>query len=81
MGAEGLAVVAAVVVFAGGAVGFILQRQLPAHFTTGGPRDMIGAVSGVLTSLLALVLSLLVAMAQRSRRSPPSFSSSISVRG
>ena len=36
-------------VFAGGAIGLILQRLLPDPFTTGGPRDMIGAVVGLLT--------------------------------
>lgn len=60
MSAEKLAVLVALVVFAGGAGGLILQRNLPDHFTTGGPRDMIGAVSGLLTLLLALVLGLLI---------------------
>ena len=60
MSAEKLAVLIALVVFAGGATGLILQRNLPEHFTTGGPRDMIGAVSGLLTLLLALVLGLLI---------------------
>ncbi|MFY9969517.1 MAG: hypothetical protein WBQ45_15730 [Roseiarcus sp.] len=60
MSAEKLAVLVALVVFAGGAGGLILQRNLPEHFTTGGPRDMIGAVSGLLTLLLALVLGLLI---------------------
>ncbi len=46
--------------FAGGAVGLILQRVLPEKFTTGGPRDMIGAVVGLLTLLSALVLGLLI---------------------
>ena len=46
--------------FAGGSVGLILQRVLPETFTTGGPRDMIGAVVGLLTLLSALVLGLLI---------------------
>src|SRR5271155_3872837 len=50
----------ALAVFAGGAVGLILQRLLPDEFTTGGPRDMIGAVVGLLTLLSALVLGLLI---------------------
>ncbi len=57
------AIVAAIVfavVFAGGAIGVQLQRALPEAYTTGGPRDMIGAVSGLLTLLLALVLGLLI---------------------
>ena len=54
------AVLAASAVFAGGAVGLILQHYLPDKFTTGGPRDMIGAVVGLLTLLSALVLGLLI---------------------
>ena len=50
----------AIAVFAGGSVGLILQRVLPEQFTTGGPRDMIGAVVGLLTLLSALVLGLLI---------------------
>ena len=46
--------------FAGGSVELILQRLLPERFTTGGPRDMIGAVVGLLTLLSALVLGLLI---------------------
>jgi Protein of unknown function (DUF4239) len=60
MGDEALAAIVAVAVFAGGTIGLILQRSLPDRFTTGGPRDMIGAVSGLLTLLLALVLGLLI---------------------
>ena len=50
----------AVAVFAAGAVGLFLQHLLPEKFTTGGPRDMIGAVVGLLTLLSALVLGLLI---------------------
>ena len=38
----------------------VLQHILPEKFTTGGPRDMIGAVVGLLTLLSALVLGLLI---------------------
>jgi hypothetical protein len=48
------------VVFAGGALGLILQGRIPEVCTTGGPRDMIGAVAGLLTLLSALVLGLLI---------------------
>jgi hypothetical protein len=57
---EKFACVIALVVFAGGAAGLILQRLLPDEFTTGGPRDMIGAVVGLLSLLSALVLGLLI---------------------
>jgi hypothetical protein len=46
--------------FAGGVIGLVLQRSLPERFTTGGPRDMIGAVVGLLTLLSALVTGLLI---------------------
>src|SRR5271165_88034 len=60
MSPEKFALWVAVAVFAGGSVGLILQRALPERFTTGGPRDMIGAVVGLLTLLSALVLGLLI---------------------
>jgi hypothetical protein len=60
MSPEKFAFVVGLVVFAGGAIGLILQRVLPETFTTGGPRDMIGAVVGLLTLLSALVMGLLI---------------------
>ena len=47
-------------VFAGGTIGLQLQRVLREGYTSGGPRDMIGAVVGLVTLLLALVLGLLI---------------------
>jgi len=49
-----------VIVFAGGAIGLELQRALPEGYTTGGAKDMTGAVVGLVTLLLALVLGLLI---------------------
>jgi len=49
-----------VTVFFGGLIGLQLQRILPEACTTGGPRDMVGAVTGLVTLLLALVLGLLI---------------------
>jgi hypothetical protein len=49
-----------VVVFAGGAIGIQLQSALPEGYTTGGPRDTVFAVTGLVTLLLALVLGLLI---------------------
>jgi len=60
MSPEKFAMSVALAVFAGGAVGLLLQHALPEKFTTGGPRDMIGAVVGLLTLLSALVLGLLI---------------------
>jgi len=61
MGApETFACLVALAVFAGGVAGLVLQRLLPDSFTTGGPRDMVGAVVGLLSLLSALVLGLLI---------------------
>jgi hypothetical protein len=60
MSPEKFAFEVAIAVFAGGSLGLILQHFLPDRFTTGGPRDMIGAVVGLLTLLSALVLGLLI---------------------
>jgi hypothetical protein len=48
------------VVFMGGVVGLQLQSALPEGYSTGGARDMVGAVTGLVTLLLALVLGLLI---------------------
>ena len=60
MSPERFAFLVGLVVFAGGAVGLVLQRVLPDESTTGGPRDMIGAVVGLLTLLSALTMGLLI---------------------
>jgi hypothetical protein len=60
MGSLILAAIVFAVVFIGGAVGLELQRALPESYTTGGPRDLTGAVVGLMTLLLALVLGLLI---------------------
>ena len=60
MSPETIAFAITVAVFAGGSIGLILERLLPDKYTTGGPRDMIGAVVGLLTLLSALVLGLLI---------------------
>jgi len=60
MSSETIAVAIAAAIFAGGILGLVLQRVLPEKYTTGGSRDMIGAVVGLLTLLSALVLGLLV---------------------
>ena len=54
------AIAVAVAMFAAGLLGLLLQRVLPEHHTTGGSRDMIGAVAGLLTLLCALVAGLLI---------------------
>ena len=60
MSPESFAVAVGLAVFGGGVIGLILQRLLPDTFTTGGPRDMIGAVVGLLTLLSALTMGLLI---------------------
>jgi hypothetical protein len=60
MSPEKFALAVAIAVFAGGVIGLLLQRILHESFTTGGPRDMIGAVVGLLTLLSALTMGLLI---------------------
>jgi hypothetical protein len=60
MSPELFAFVIGVAVFAGGAIGLLLQRLLHERHTTGPARDMIGAVVGLVTLLSALVLGLLI---------------------
>jgi hypothetical protein len=50
----------AVAMFAAGLLGLFLQRVLPEQHTTGGSRDMIAAIAGLLTLLCALVAGLLI---------------------
>ena len=57
---EKFAIVVAMVLFASGAIGFVLQRLLPEKYTTDASREMIQAVVGLLTLLSALVLGLLI---------------------
>ena len=49
MSPERFAIAVAATVFAGGAIGLLLQRILPERYTTGATCDMIGAVVGLLT--------------------------------
>ena len=60
MSSEKFAFGVAVAVFAGGSVGLDSAAHPAREFTTGGPRDMIGAVVGLLTLLSALVLGLVI---------------------
>jgi hypothetical protein len=60
MSNEAFALTIGFVVFAFGAIGLLLQRILPERFTTGAPKDLLGAMAGLLTLLSALVLGLLI---------------------
>jgi len=60
MSPEMFAIAVGAVVFASGSLGLILQRILPETFTTGGARDMIGAVDGLLLLLSFLTMGLLI---------------------
>jgi hypothetical protein len=57
---EKFAFAVGVAVFAAGSLDLILHRVLPEKHVTGGGKDMIGAVVGLLTLLSALVLGLLI---------------------
>ena len=60
MNSEKFAFAAGVAVLAGGSLGLILHRVLPEKHVTGGGKDMVGAIVGLLTLLSALVLGLLI---------------------
>lgn len=60
MNPEKLALVVGIAVFVGGSLGLVLHRIVPEKHLTGGSKDMIGAVAGLLTLLSALVLGLLI---------------------
>jgi len=60
MNPEKFAFAVGAAVFVGGSLGLILHRVLPDKHITGGGKDMIGAVVGLLTLLSALVLGLLI---------------------
>ena len=51
-----IAVAVAILTFGSGLVGLYLQKRLPQTHLSGGSKDMILAVIGLLTLLLALVL-------------------------
>ena len=60
MNPEKFALVVGIAVFVGGSLGLVLHRIVPEKHLTGGSKDMIGAVVGLLTLLSALVLGLLI---------------------
>ncbi len=60
MSSDRFTLAVAVAMFAAGLLGLVLHRVLPEHHTTGGSRDMIGAIVGLLTLLCALVTGLLI---------------------
>ena len=60
MSSDRVALIITPVIFGGGVVGLGLQRALPETHTTGPARDMIGAGTGLLTLLCALVTGLLI---------------------
>ena len=57
---EQLSAIIGIAVFLGGTLGLVLQWVLPESLLSGGPKDMIGAVVGLLTLLCALVMGLLI---------------------
>src|SRR5271163_4966825 len=60
MRSDKFAFLVAVALFVAGLLGLVVQRVLPEHHTTGGSRDLIGAIVGLLTLLCALVTGLLI---------------------
>jgi hypothetical protein len=60
MSPEKLTSAVCIAVFVGGSLGLVLHRIVPEKHLTGGSKDMIGSVAGLLTLLFALVLGLLI---------------------
>jgi hypothetical protein len=58
-----ISVTVGLLAFAMGLVGLYLKRHLPERHMSMGSRDMIGAIMGLLSLLLALVLGILVGSA------------------
>ena len=63
MAAIWVAILVTALTFAGGLAGLFLQRLLPDEHSAEKSRDMIGAVMGLVTLLLALVLGTIVGSA------------------
>ena len=63
MSAISIAIVIVILTFAGGLAGLYLQKMLPDQHSVEKSRDMIGAVMGLVTLLLALVLGTIVGSA------------------
>src|SRR5271166_6803758 len=63
MEAVWVAIIVTVLTFAGGVIGLYLQTRLPDEHSVEKSRDMIGAVMGLVTLLLALVLGTIVGSA------------------
>ena len=63
MTAVWVAIVVTIITFVGGVLGLYLQKQLPDEHSVEKSRDMIGAVMGLVTLLLALVLGTIVGSA------------------
>jgi hypothetical protein len=58
-----VAIIVTIITFLGGVLGLYLQRLLPDQHSADKARDMIGAVMGLVTLLLALVLGTIVGSA------------------
>jgi hypothetical protein len=63
MSSVSIALVVVILTFAGGLAGLYLQKMLPDRHSVEKSRDMIGAVMGLVTLLLALVLGTIVGSA------------------
>jgi hypothetical protein len=55
-----IAICAGLLAYGGGGIGLLLRRKLPERYTSGRSKDMISAISGLMTLLSALVTGLLI---------------------
>src|SRR5579872_2396606 len=60
MNSVAIAICTGLVTFGGGCLGLLLRRKLPKRYTSGRSRDMVSAISGLMTLLSALVTGLLI---------------------
>ena len=66
MTASGIALIVLVCVFGGGLLGMFFRTLLPEHHLSQGSNDFVKLVTGLLATLVALVLGLLIASAKNS---------------
>ena len=64
MSSPSMSLIAFVFIFGGAIVGMILRRVLPAHHLSDDSRDVIKLATGLVGTISALVLGLLVASAK-----------------
>src|SRR5260370_12922229 len=71
MSSSGMSLIAFVFIFGGAIVGMILRRALPDHHVRDDSRDVIKLPTGLVGTMTALLLGLLLASANAFHHAPP----------